>query len=134
VLVLDDYAHHPNEIRATINAVRDSGLGRIVAIFQPHRYSRTKLLFDDFANVLLDIDVLFLMDIYPAGEDPIEGVTSKSLYQSVKEKGHRNVFYSNGSDNLVSSVLNTVRPGDVVITLGAGNVWAVGEKIAEEIA
>ena len=134
VLVLDDYAHHPNEIRATIDAVKDSGLGRIVAIFQPHRYSRTKLLFDDFANVLLDIDVLFLMDIYPAGEDPIEGVTSKSLYQSVKEKGHRNVFYSNGSDNLVSSVLNAVRPGDVVITLGAGNVWAVGEKIAEEIA
>jgi UDP-N-acetylmuramate--alanine ligase len=133
VLVLDDYAHHPNEIRATINAVKDSGLGRIVAIFQPHRYSRTKLLFDDFAKVLLDIDVLFLMDIYPAGEDPIEGVTSRSLYQSVKEKGHRNVFYSNGSDNLVSSVLSTVRPGDVVITLGAGNVWTVGEKIAEEI-
>ncbi len=133
VLVLDDYAHHPNEIRATINAVRDSGLGRIVAIFQPHRYTRTKLLFDDFAKVLLDIDVLFLMDIYPAGEEPIPGVSSKSLYQSVKEHGHKNVFYSNGSDNLVSSVLSAVRPGDVVITLGAGNVWAVGEKIAEQI-
>ncbi len=134
MIVLDDYAHHPNEIRATINAVRDSGLGRIVAIFQPHRYSRTKLLFDDFANVLQDIDVLFLMDIYPAGEDPIEGVNSRSLYQTVKEKGHRDVHYSNGSDNLVSSVLGAVRPGDVIITLGAGNVWAVGEKIAEEIA
>lgn len=134
VLVLDDYAHHPNEIRATIKAVRDSGLGRIVAIFQPHRYSRTKLLFDDFADVLQDIDVLYLMDIYPAGEEPIEGVTSRSLYKSVKEKGHGNVHYSNGSENLVSSVLETIRPGDVVITLGAGNVWAVGEKIAEEIA
>lgn len=134
VIVLDDYAHHPNEIRATIKAVRDSGLGRIVAIFQPHRYSRTKLLFDDFAEVLRDIDVLYLMDIYPAGEEPIEGVSSKLLYQSVKEKGHGNVFYSNGSENLVSSVLETIRPGDVVITLGAGNVWAVGEKIAEEIA
>lgn len=134
VIVLDDYAHHPNEIRATIKAVRDSGLGRIVAIFQPHRYSRTKLLFDDFAEVLRDIDVLYLMDIYPAGEEPIEGVSSKLLYQFVKEKGHGNVFYSNGSENLVSSVLETIRPGDVVITLGAGNVWAVGEKIAEEIA
>jgi len=134
VLVIDDYAHHPNEIRATIKAVRDSGLGRIVAIFQPHRYSRTKLLFNDFADVLQDIDVLYLMDIYPAGEEPIEGVSSKSLYQSVKDKGHGNVFYSNGSENLISSVLETIRPGDVVITLGAGNVWAVGEKIAEEIA
>lgn len=134
IIVLDDYAHHPNEIRATIKAVRDSGLGRIVAIFQPHRYSRTKLLFDDFAEVLRDIDVLYLMDIYPAGEEPIEGVSSRLLYQSVKEKGHGNVYYSNGSDNLVSSVLETIRPGDVVITLGAGNVWAVGEKIAEEIA
>jgi UDP-N-acetylmuramate--alanine ligase len=134
VLVLDDYAHHPNEIRATIKAVKDSGLGRVVAIFQPHRYTRTKLLFDDFAKVLLDIDVLFLMDIYPAGEDPIEGVSSRSLYNTIKDMGHANVFYSNGSDNLVSSVLGTVRPGDVVITLGAGNVWAVGERIAEEIA
>jgi UDP-N-acetylmuramate--alanine ligase len=133
VLVLDDYAHHPNEIKATISAVRDSGLGRIVAIFQPHRYTRTSLLFDEFANVLQDIDVLFLMDIYPAGEEPISGVSSKSLYESVKERGHKNVFYSNGSDNLVSSVLDTLKPGDVVITLGAGNVWAVGEKIAEEI-
>jgi UDP-N-acetylmuramate--alanine ligase len=84
--------------------------------------------------VLLDIDVLFLMDIYPAGEDPIEGVSSRSLYNTIKDMGHANVFYSNGSDNLVSSVLGTVRPGDVVITLGAGNVWAVGERIAEEIA
>jgi UDP-N-acetylmuramate--alanine ligase len=134
ILVLDDYAHHPNEIKATIKAVRDSGLGRIVAIFQPHRYSRTKLLFDDFADVLQDIDVLYLMDIYPAGEEPIEGVTSRSLYESVKKKGHGNVHYSNGSENLVSLVLGTIRPGDVVITLGAGNVWAVGEKIAEEIA
>jgi UDP-N-acetylmuramate--alanine ligase len=133
LLVLDDYAHHPNEIKATVSALRDSGLGRIVAIFQPHRYTRTSLLFDEFANVLQDIDVLFLMDIYPAGEEPIPGISSKSLYESVKAHGHKNVFYSNGSDNLVSSVLNTVRPGDVVITLGAGNVWAVGEKIAEEI-
>lgn len=134
VLVIDDYAHHPNEIRATIKAVRDSGLGRIVAIFQPHRYTRTKLLFNDFAEVLRDIDVLYLMDIYPAGEEPIEGVSSRLLYESVRDKGHKNVFYSNGSENLVSSVLETIKPGDVVITLGAGNVWAVGEKIAEEIA
>jgi UDP-N-acetylmuramate--alanine ligase len=133
VLVLDDYAHHPNEIKATITAVRDSGLGRIVAIFQPHRYSRTNLLFKEFADVLQDIDILFLMDIYPAGEEPIPGVSSKSLYEYVKERGHKNVFYSNGSENLVSSVLNTVKPGDVVITLGAGNVWTVGEKIAEAI-
>lgn len=134
VLVLDDYAHHPSEIKATIEAVKDSGLGRVVAIFQPHRYTRTSLLFDDFTQVLRDVDVLFLLDIYSAGEDPIAGVTAEALYRSIKESGHENVFYSNGNNDIVDSVLSVLRPGDVVITLGAGNVWTVGEKIAEEIA
>ncbi|MEQ9618187.1 MAG: UDP-N-acetylmuramate--L-alanine ligase [Deltaproteobacteria bacterium] len=134
VLVLDDYAHHPSEIKATIDALKDSGAGRIVAIFQPHRYSRTSRLFKEFTSVLREIDVLFLLDIYAAGEEPIEGVTSESLFRSVKEAGHKNVFYSNGSNDVEASVLNLLKPGDVVITLGAGNVWTIGEKIAEEIA
>ncbi|MCC6712081.1 MAG: UDP-N-acetylmuramate--L-alanine ligase [Candidatus Dadabacteria bacterium] len=134
VIVLDDYAHHPNEIRATLSAVKDSGLGRIVAIFQPHRYSRTRLLFDDFTRALLDTDMLYLLDIYPAGEEPIEGVSSKALYESLKQSGHKNVFYSNGSgEDIVTRVMKAVKPGDVVITLGAGNVWMVSERIAEEI-
>ena len=134
IIVLDDYAHHPNEIRATLSAVKDSGLGRIVAIFQPHRYSRTSLLFDDFTRALLNTDILYLLDIYPAGEEPIEGVSSKALYESLKESGHKNVFYSNGSgEDIVTTVMKAVKPGDVVITLGAGNVWMVSERIAEEI-
>jgi len=133
IVVLDDYAHHPNEIKATIDALKESTHGRVVAIFQPHRYTRTKQLFDQFAVVLRDIDVLFLLDIYSAGEEPIEGVTSEALYRSIKEAGHGNVFYSNGSKSVVSSVLSVLKPGDVVITLGAGNVWTVGEEIAEEI-
>jgi UDP-N-acetylmuramate--alanine ligase len=133
IVVLDDYAHHPNEIKATIDALKDSSHGRIVAIFQPHRYTRTKQLFDQFAVVLRDIDVLFLLDIYSAGEEPIEGVTSEALYRSIKEARHGSVFYSNSSKSVVSSVLNVLKPGDVVITMGAGNVWTVGEEIAEEI-
>lgn len=133
ILVLDDYAHHPNEIKATIDAVKDSNLGRVVAIFQPHRYTRTSNLFDEFSRVLRDIDMLFLLDIYPAGEEPIEGVTSEALYRSIKEAGHGSVFYSNGSSDIVDTVLSALEPGDVVITLGAGNVWTIGEKIAEEL-
>lgn len=82
----------------------------------------------------MNTDVLYLLDIYPAGEEPIEGVSSKALFESIKESGHKNVFYSNGSgEDIVPAVLKNVKPGDVVITLGAGNVWMISERIAEEI-
>jgi len=132
VLVIDDYAHHPKEIDVTIGAVRESQPGRVVVIFQPHRYSRTKLLFDEFVQVLAQADMLYIMDIYSAGEDPIDGITSRKLFQSLKEKGHQNVQYLYG-DNMVTTVLDTLRPEDIVLTLGAGNVWAFGEKIVEEL-
>ncbi|MCK5391247.1 MAG: UDP-N-acetylmuramate--L-alanine ligase [Deltaproteobacteria bacterium] len=130
ILVIDDYAHHPREIEVTIDAVKESQSGRVVVIFQPHRYSRTKLLFDEFVDVLTKADMLYIMDIYPAGEDPIDGITSQKLFQSLKENGHQNVRYING-DNMVSIVLDNLMPEDVVLTLGAGNVWAFGEKIVE---
>jgi UDP-N-acetylmuramate--alanine ligase len=130
VTVIDDYAHHPREIEVTISAVKESQSGRVVVIFQPHRYSRTKLLFEEFVEVLSRADMLYIMDIYSAGEDPIDGITSQKLFQSLKETGHQNVQYLNG-DNIVSSVIDNLKPQDVVLTLGAGNVWAVGEKIVE---
>lgn len=132
IRVIDDYAHHPREIEVTLSAVKESHSGRVVVIFQPHRYSRTKLLFDDFARVLVDTDMLYIMDIYAASEDPISGVSSESLSKAVVEKGGKNVRHLNGED-MLSTVLGELKENDVVITLGAGNVWAFGEKIVEEI-
>lgn len=132
IRVIDDYAHHPREIEVTLSAVKESHSGRVVVIFQPHRYSRTKLLFDEFARVLVDTDMLYIMDIYAASEDPISGVSSESLSKAVIEKGGKNVRHLNG-DDMVSTVLGELKENDVVITLGAGNVWAFGEKIVEEL-
>ena len=130
ITVIDDYAHHPREIEVTISAVKECQSGRVVVIFQPHRYSRTKLLFEEFVEALTKADMLYIMDIYSAGEDPIDGITSQKLFQSLKETGHQNVQYLN-ADDMVSRVLDSLEPEDVVLTLGAGNVWAFGEKIVE---
>ena len=133
ITVVDDYAHHPKEIEVTIEAIKNTGAQRLHVIFQPHRYSRTKLLFDDFAKVLQKADELYLLDIYAASEDPIEGVSSESLFKAIKSAGFDNVTYINGTGNVVEMVLKELREGDTVLTLGAGNVWTYGEKIAEEL-
>jgi UDP-N-acetylmuramate--alanine ligase len=130
ITVIDDYAHHPSEIEVTLSAIKESHDGRVVVIFQPHRYSRTKLLFNEFARVLVDTDMLYIMDIYAANEDPIEGVSSELLCQSVIDKGGNNVRYLNGED-MLSTVLDDLKQNDIVLTLGAGNIWAFGEKIVE---
>jgi len=132
VIVIDDYAHHPREIEVTLQALSESHKGRVVVIFQPHRYTRTKLLFDQFADVLTKTDMLYIMDIYAASEDPIDGVSSELLCRSVVDKGGENVRYLNGGD-MLAEVVGELKEGDVVITLGAGNVWAFGEKIVEEL-
>ena len=132
VTVIDDYAHHPKEIEVTLSAVKESHKGRVVVIFQPHRFSRTKLLFDEFVGVLKEADMLYIMDIYSAGEDPIDGITSEKLYESVKQQGQNNIIYLHG-DNMITTVVDNLGPGDLVLTLGAGNVWAFGEKIVEEL-
>ena len=134
VLVIDDYGHHPQEICVTLRAVKEAFSKRIIVIFQPHRYTRTHLLFDEFVKVLSEVDMLFILDIYPAGETPIEGVTAEKLVKALKENGHENAFYINEPDGVVHRVLEIVKPGDVVLTLGAGNVWMLGEKIAREIS
>ncbi|MEX0999283.1 MAG: UDP-N-acetylmuramate--L-alanine ligase [Thermodesulfobacteriota bacterium] len=130
ITVIDDYAHHPSEIEVTLSAIKESHDGRVVVIFQPHRYSRTKLLFDEFARALVDTDMLYIMDIYAASEDPIDGVSSEILCQSVIDKGGKNVRYLNGED-MLSTVLADLKQNDIVLTLGAGNIWAFGEKIVE---
>ncbi len=108
--------------------------GRIVVIFQPHRYSRTQHLYSEFVASLQNIEQLFLMDIYPAGENPIEGISSYALSESIKQAGNKNVVYLNGDlEQIIPVISRELKPHDIVLTLGAGNVWVVGEKLLGEI-
>ncbi|MBU2552186.1 MAG: UDP-N-acetylmuramate--L-alanine ligase [Proteobacteria bacterium] len=132
VTVIDDYGHHPTEIRATLSALRSCYPDRrLVVVFQPHRYSRTQALFDSFSSAFNQADSLFLTDIYPAGEKPIEGVTGRSLAESVRLHGHHEIEFEADHDRLVSILMARLQPGDVLMTLGAGNIWQVGESVLE---
>ena len=133
ILVVDDYGHHPVEIMATLKAARTGWGKRIIAVFQPHRYTRTQALFKDFLTAFYDADVLILTDIYPAGEDRIEGVESKALYEGLREYGHKDVTYLADKKEIVEHLLKIVSPGDLVITLGAGDVWQVSEELVNRI-
>lgn len=127
VLVIDDYGHHPTEIRATLAAAR-TGRRRVVVLFQPHRYSRTAALLNEFSRCFYDADVVLVTDIYAAGEDPIEGISAQSLAEDIERFGHRNVKYVGGMDKAVEAIQAVVQPGDLVLTLGAGNVVRAGEE------
>ena len=129
ILVVDDYAHHPEEVRATLGAARDAFDRRIVVAFQPHRYSRTRNLLADFSTCFNCSDVLFVSDIYAAGEAPIEGVSSEGLVDAVRAHGHHDVRYSGSVDETTGALKAIVKPGDLVITLGAGSIWNCGEDL-----
>ena len=132
VLVVDDYGHHPTEIRATLVAAKLGSAGRrMVVLFQPHRYSRTADLLDEFARSFNNADVLMITDIYAASEDPIPGISAESLVEAVHRYGHKDARYVGSVDDAVRALLEEVRPGDMVITLGAGNVYRVGEQLPE---
>jgi UDP-N-acetylmuramate--alanine ligase len=133
VTVIDDYGHHPTEIRATLAAARLCNFARIHVIFQPHRYTRTQHLMDEFAKSFHQADSVYLLDIYAASEQPIEGVTAASLAERMRDFGHRCVEYCGSIDNAVDAVLNNVRTKDLVLTLGAGNVWQAGEKVLDRL-
>ncbi|HER63170.1 MAG TPA: UDP-N-acetylmuramate--L-alanine ligase [Desulfobacteraceae bacterium] len=135
VLVVDDYGHHPTEIRATLDAVRDGWPEkRLVVAFQPHRYTRTRALFDDFKTAFHRADVLVLTDIYPASEEPIEGVTSAALVEAVKQHGQREVHYMPDVQELHTRLVEILRPGDLLLTLGAGNIVNAGEELLRLMA
>jgi UDP-N-acetylmuramate--alanine ligase len=130
VLVIDDYGHHPTEIRATLEALRTvAGARRCVVLFQPHRYTRTLHLWDEFCRCFLQADVLFLTDVYAAGEDPVEKVNAQALAEAIESRGHRHVRYAGDLKAAVDALAAEVRPGDIVLTLGAGNVWTAGEEL-----
>ena len=128
-IVLDDYAHHPAEVRATLAAARAGFKRRVIAVFQPHRYTRMRDLFDEFLAAFDDAGALFLLDIYPAGEDPIQGVSSRRLYEALRTRGHLDVHYVDRTASVASEVAKASRQGDVIVTLGAGDVYKLGDEI-----
>ena len=132
VLVVDDYGHHPTEIRATLDAIREGWPERrVVVAFQPHRYSRTAGLFADFITAFRRTDVLVLTDIYAAGEQPIEGITSEHLQEAIKQHGQRQIFFITQLVEQPQALAALLQPGDLLLTLGAGNIVRAGEKVLE---
>ncbi|HEX9187129.1 MAG TPA: UDP-N-acetylmuramate--L-alanine ligase [Vicinamibacteria bacterium] len=130
VLVVDDYGHHPKEIRVTLEALRRrAGERRTVVLFQPHRFTRTQALWDEFCRAFHQADVLLLTDVYPASEEPIPGITAEALARSVGERGHRQASWAGDLKAATERLCAEARPGDVVLTLGAGSVWTAGEEL-----
>ena len=139
IKIFDDYGHHPSEIKATLKAIRE-GLqisnkktDRLIVLFQPHRYTRTRDLIDDFSVSFHDADMLVVLDIYPAGEPPIEGVNSENLIEMIGNTGYKNGFYKKDQEDAVAHIIRNLREGDILLTLGAGNVWKMGEEILRKL-
>ena len=133
VTVVDDYGHHPTEIRATLSAAKQAGYNRVHVIFQPHRYTRTQLLMDDFAAVFSDATSVCVLDIYAASEAPIPGITGEVLARRVRENGKRDASYQSSFPNAVASAVGAAQPGDMILTLGAGNVVQLGPMVLEAL-
>ncbi len=130
VTVIDDYGHHPTEIRATLETLRRrAGARRTVVLFQPHRYTRTQALWDEFCRAFHQSDLLLLTDIYPASEEPIPGVSAEGLARAIAEHGHRQVDWAGDLKAATERLVQEVREGDVVLTLGAGSVWNAGDEL-----
>jgi UDP-N-acetylmuramate--alanine ligase len=133
VTVIDDYGHHPTEIRATLAAARQCGFQRVHVIFQPHRFSRTRDLMNEFATAFEDADTLCVLDIYPASEKPIEGITAEALVSRIVGAGKRSATYASSSSEAAAAVAALAHPGDMVLTLGAGSVSQLGAMILHEL-
>jgi UDP-N-acetylmuramate--alanine ligase len=131
ITVVDDYGHHPAEIRATLEAARGCKFNRLLVLFQPHRFSRTQHLWDEFSRAFNQADVLALLDIYAASEEPIPGVTSEALANSIREAGHKNVQYYRSTKEATAFLLQEARPGDAILTIGAGNISRASNELVE---
>ncbi|HNS77200.1 MAG TPA: UDP-N-acetylmuramate--L-alanine ligase [Syntrophorhabdus sp.] len=129
IKLIDDYGHHPTEIKATLAAVRQMWKGRIVVVFQPHRYTRTKALMEEFATSFNEADVLIVTEIYAASEEKIEGVDGQGLSETIRASGHKNVMFAASKEDAAEVVLGMAREGDVVITLGAGDICRIEERL-----
>jgi UDP-N-acetylmuramate--alanine ligase len=139
IKIFDDYGHHPSEIKATLTAVKEGlmvngrAAGRLIVLFQPHRYTRVRDLIDDFAVSFNDADLLIVLDIYPAGENPIEGVNSENIVERIRKAGFKNVVYKKDRTDAGEYVIANSGNGDIVLTLGAGDVWKIGEEIVNKL-
>jgi UDP-N-acetylmuramate--alanine ligase len=129
ITVIDDYGHHPAEIRATLEAARGCKFNRLLILFQPHRYSRTQHLWEDFRSAFNQADILVLTDIYGASELPIPGVTSEALAAAIREAGHKNVHYRRSMHDSIEFLLKNAKPGDAILTVGAGNVSRASNEL-----
>jgi len=134
ITVLDDYGHHPTEIKYTLQAVKGSWPDRRIAVaFQPHRYSRTRALFDEFTRSFYQSDMLTVLPIYPAGEPAMEGIDSQGLVEGIKQHGHKEVAYAQDQPTAVAHLVKQLEPTDILLTLGAGDVWQVGETVLAQL-
>jgi UDP-N-acetylmuramate--alanine ligase len=133
VRVVDDYAHHPSEIIATLASARDGHAGRIVAAFQPHRYTRTRDVWEEFIPAFNDADVVIVSEVYAAGEDKIPGVEAAPLVEAIRAHGHRDARFVADIDGVLDALADEVRPGDLVLTLGAGSISTLGSRLVERL-
>jgi UDP-N-acetylmuramate--alanine ligase len=133
ITIVDDYGHHPTEIKTTLKAVKESWPDRrIVVVFQPHRYTRTEALFDEFTRGFYESDLLLVLPIYSAGEPAIDGIDGRRLCDGIKDHGHKEVIYTDGIESAVAHLKRILKAGDLVLTLGAGDVWKVGAALLEK--
>jgi UDP-N-acetylmuramate--alanine ligase len=130
-MVIDDYAHHPVEIRAVLSATRESAEGRVIAVMQPHRYSRLQALMEDFQSAFNDADAVFVAPVYPAGEEPIEGVDSEALVEGLRARGHRMVKPVADIDDLCANLRDLAAEGDIIVCMGAGDITKWAAAIAD---
>jgi UDP-N-acetylmuramate--alanine ligase len=133
VTVIDDYGHHPTEVRATLAAARECRFRKVHVVFQPHRYTRTQLLMDEFANAFHDADTLFVLDIYAASEPPIEGITGETLARRIEDAGKQEARYAHSFAAAAEAVVAQAQQGDMILTLGAGSVSQLGPMILEKL-
>jgi len=134
IMVIDDYAHHPTEVQATLQAANAGWPDRrVVAVFQPHLYSRTQELYKEFGLSFFDAEVMVVTDVYPSREKPIEGVTGKLIADTAEKYGHRNVVYVEDKNAVSDKLKEIIEPGDIIITMGAGDIYISGDTFVDEI-
>lgn len=134
IQVVDDYAHHPTELRATLAAARSVHAGRIVSVFQPHRYTRTRDCMQEFATAFNDSDLVIISDIYPAGDAPIPGITGQALAEAIAAHGHKGVRFIGELDAIADQLPKQLSPGDLLLTLGAGDISTLGKRVLEKLS
>jgi UDP-N-acetylmuramate--alanine ligase len=134
ITVVDDYGHHPTEIKETLTAMRQIWKDRLIVVFQPHRFTRTRALFDEFTKAFRDVDILIINDIYPASEEPIAGINSAALCEAIRQTGQKHVKYIAQAEGTIKYLLQTVKAKDTVATLGAGSIYKIGEALLKQLA